>query len=408
MSLAMKLGGFDGAEADAMRRSFKQRGGILKFRDRLLNGLKANGISDEEGQKIFQQLEGFGAYGFPESHSASFALITYATAWLKRWHPDAFFCALLNSQPMGFYAPAQIVQAATRCGVTFRPVCINASRWDCSLEPTSEDGRFAIRLGFRQISGFKAQHAAQIVAARSERSFKTIDDVWQRTGLPPAALTTLANADVFLATMNVDRRKALWEIKAYSAPPLPLFAEAGKAAGDTVPEISEADFPLRRMTDGDQVVHDYQTIGLTLRQHPVSFLRYQFARAGHMSSRDIEVARDKSHVFFAGLVTARQRPGSANGVVFLTVEDEFGSCSIIVPAEVYEPQRGIVNGSQLILVSGRLQVEGQVRHIIARFVTNLNEDLQGIRNSDVDNRAPPAPADFSEAKALHLKSRNYH
>lgn len=408
MAVSITVAGFSSAEADAMRRSFKQRGGILKFKDKLMNGFKANGLSEEEGLKIVQQLEGFGAYGFPESHSASFALITYATAWLKRWHPDAFVAALLNSQPMGFYAPAQIVQAFSRGGVTFRPVCINASRWDCTLEATSHEGKFAVRLGLRQIRGLAAHHAAQIVAARSERMFKSIDDVWQRTGLPLATLATLANADVFLPSLNVDRRKALWEIKGYSAPPLPLFTEAGRSAGETVPEVQEQAFPLARMTDGDQVVHDYDALGLTLRQHPMSFLRYQYAKAGYMSSGQVMAARDRTHVFFAGIVTARQRPGSAKGVVFMTIEDEKGCVSCIVPAEVYEKQRPVVNGSRLILVSGQLQVEGEVRHIIARFLTNLSDDLASIRMSDIDSREAPPPPDYTQAKALHLKSRNYH
>ncbi len=409
MALSTQLAGLTPGEADAMRRSFKHRGGIMKFRDKLLNGMAANGVPEEHALRIFQQLEGFGAYGFPESHSASFALITYATAWLKRWHPDAFVCALLNSQPMGFYAPAQVIQSFSRGGVTFRPVCVNASRWDCTLEPTSHEGKFAVRLGLRQIRGFSAIHAAQLVAARSERMFKSIDDVWQRSGLPPGALTTLANADVFLPSLNVDRRQALWEIKAYSAPPLPLFAEAGRAAGDTVPEVQEAAFPLARMKDGDQVAHDYQATGFTLRDHPMKFLRYDMAKNGTMSTSDVHAARDKAHVFVAGLVTARQRPGSAKGVVFLTIEDEGPRpLSAIIPAEVYERQRAVVNGSSLILVSGRLQVEGEVRHVIARHVTNLNDQLTSIPYRDAESRDAPAPPDYSQAKALHLKSRNYH
>ena len=407
--ISLVLAGLSSSEADALRRSFKRPGGILKYKDKLLNGMLANGVSEDDAAKIFQQLEGFGAYGFPESHSASFALITYATAWLKRWHPDAFCCALLNSQPMGFYQPAQIIQSFSREGITFRPICVNASRWDCTLEATRDDGKFAVRLGFRQIAGFAAQHAAQLIAARSERSFKSVDDVWQRTGLQASALVKLANADVFLPSLNINRRDALWAIKACSAPPLPLFAEAGKTAGETVPEVVEEAFPLLRMTDGDEVVHDYSATGFTLRDHPMKFLRYDMAKNGTMSTADVHAARDKAHVFVAGIVTARQRPGSAKGVVFLTVEDEGPRpLSIIIPAEVYEMQRNVVNGSNLILVSGRLQVEGEVRHVIARHLTNLNDQLALVADRDADTRGLPAPADYSQAKALHLKSRNYH
>jgi error-prone DNA polymerase len=218
-------------------------------------------------------LEGFGSYGFPESHAASFALIAYASAWLKCWHADVFCAALLNSQPMGFYAPAQIVRDAIQHGVDIQPVCINASRWDCTLEPSSDESRFAVRLGMRMVKGLANAHAAAIVAARAEQPFASVDDLWRRASVPKAALVLLAEADAFRPTLGLTRREALWVIKGLRDEPLPLFAAADARQGTSVPEINEAPIALRPMTTGSEVVEDYVHIGLTLRRHPVAFLR---------------------------------------------------------------------------------------------------------------------------------------
>ncbi len=275
MKVAIVGAGFTPGEADKLRKSmatFKHTGGVSAFREKLVSGMVANGYERAFAESTFKQLEGFGSYGFPESHAASFALIAYASAWLKCWHPDVFCAALLNSQPMGFYAPAQIVRDAILHGVEVRPVCVNASRWDCTLEATDDEARFAVRLGARMVKGLANAHAAAIATARADEPFASVDDLWRRAGVPQAALVQLAEADAFRPALGLARREALWAIKALRDEPLPLFAAASARAAGTVPEIEEATVPLRPMTAGSEVVEDYSHVGLTLREHPVSFL----------------------------------------------------------------------------------------------------------------------------------------
>lgn len=229
MRVAIVCAGFTPGEADQLRKSmatFKHTGGVSAFRDKLISGMVANGYEPEFAAQTFKQLEGFGSYGFPESHAASFALIAYASSWVKCWHPDVFCAALLNSQPMGFYAPAQIVRDAQTHGVEVRPVCVNTSRWDCTLEPMDDEGRFAVRLGMRMVKGLANAHAAATVAARADRPFLSIDDLWRRAGVPAAVLVQLADADSFRPALGLARREALWAIKALRDEPLPLFAAA--------------------------------------------------------------------------------------------------------------------------------------------------------------------------------------
>src|SRR6202161_667681 len=223
----------------------------------------ANGYEKDFAEKTFRQLEGFGSYGFPESHAASFALIAYASSWVKCWHPDVFCAALLNAQPMGFYAPAQIVRDAQAHNVKVRPVCINASRWDCTLEPPEDEGRFAVRLGMRMVRGLANTDAAKIVAARADRAFASVDDLWRRAGVPSASLVQLAEADAFGSALGLARRQALWAIKALRDEPLPLFAAAAARENKFVPEIDEPRVALRPMTAGGEVVEDYGHVGLT-------------------------------------------------------------------------------------------------------------------------------------------------
>ena len=275
MRVAIECAGFTPSEADQLRRSmatFKHTGGVSKFRDKLISGMIAHGYEREYAAQTFRQLEGFGSYGFPESHAASFALITYASSWLKCHHPDVFCAALLNAQPMGFYAPAQIVRDARDHGVDVRPVCVNASRWDCTLEPTGED-HFAVRLGLHMVRGFANGNAAALIAARADEPFISIDDLWRRAGVPAAALVQLAEADAFRSSLKLARREALWAIKALRDEPLPLFTAASAREAKTVPELHEPPVTLRPMTAGSEVVEDYGHVGLTLRSHPVSFLR---------------------------------------------------------------------------------------------------------------------------------------
>jgi error-prone DNA polymerase len=272
MRVAIVCAGFTPGEADQLRKSmatFKFTGGVSAFRDKLIAGMVANGYEQEFAAQTFRQLEGFGSYGFPESHAASFALIAYASSWVKCWHPDVFCAALLNSQPMGFYAPAQIVRDAQAHGVEIRPICINASRWDCTLEPTGDEGLFAVRLGMRMVKGLANAHAATIVVARAARPFSSVDDLWRRAGVPSASLVQLAEADAFRPALGLVRREALWAIKALRDEHLPLFAAAAAIEDEAVSEINEPKTALRLMTAGSEVVQDYGHVGLTLRRHPV-------------------------------------------------------------------------------------------------------------------------------------------
>lgn len=266
MQIAIKGAGFTPEEADRLRRAlatFKKTGTIHTFRERFLSGMAANGHPAEFAERCFSQIEGFGSYGFPESHAASFALIVYASAWMKHHHPAVFACALLNSQPMGFYAPAQIVRDARVHGVDVRPVCVNASYWDNTLEPDPRGG-FALRLGFRQVKGMPQEEADWIASARGN-GYAEVASLWRRAGTPPRILTVLAEADAF-AGLGLDRRAALWQVRAIGGEePLPLFAglEEDDAAPSTLP----------RMTLGEELVADYRAFRLSLRAHPMALIR---------------------------------------------------------------------------------------------------------------------------------------
>ena len=344
MRVAIECAGFTPGQADQLRRAmatFKHTGGVSKFGEMLISGMVANGYERDFAEKTFRQLEGFGSYGFPESHAASFALIAYASSWMKCWHPDVFCAALLNAQPMGFYAPAQIVRDARNHGVEVRPVCINASRWDCTLEPTDIEDRFAVRLGLRMVRGLANSHGATLVGARADRPFVSVDDLWRRAGVPVAALVQLAEADAFRPSLQLARREALWAIKALRDEPLPLFAAASARAQETVPEIHEPVVALRPMTAGGEVVEDYSHVGLTLRSHPVSFLRAELSGKRIVTCAEAMQARDGRWLETAGLVLVRQRPGSAKGVLFITIEDETGIANLVIWPSLYEKQRRI-------------------------------------------------------------------
>jgi error-prone DNA polymerase len=380
MRVAIECAGFTATEADQLRRSmatFKMTGGVSKFRDKLVNGMVANGYEREFAERTFSQLEGFGSYGFPESHAASFALIAYASSWLKCHHPDVFCAALLNAQPMGFYAPAQIVRDARNHGIEVRPVCVNASRWDCTLEPAEAEDRFAVRLGLRMVKGLANIHAARLIGCRGDRAFASVDDIWRRAGIPAAALVRMAEADAFLPALRLARREALWAIKALRDEPLPLFA-----AASGTPECAEPAVALRPMTDGGEVVEDYVHLGLTLRAHPLSFLRAEL-RAGKIVSCDEAMrAKDNKWLEVAGIVLVRQKPGSAKGVMFITIEDETGIANLVVWPSLYEKQRRIILTASMLSVHGRIQREGEVVHLIAHRLTDFSGALAGIGERD--------------------------
>ena len=385
MRVAIVCAGFTPGEADQLRKSmatFKFTGGVSAFRYKLVAGMVANGYEKSFAEQTFRQLEGFGSYGFPESHAASFALIAYASSWVKCWHPDVFCAALLNSQPMGFYAPAQIVRDAQAHGVEIRPICVNASRWDCALEPTDEDDRFAVRLGMRLVKGLANVHAATIVAARADKPFVSIDDLWRRAGVPAASLVQLAEADAFRPAMRLARREALWAIKALRDEPLPLFAAAAARDEKPAPEIDEPAVALRPMTAGREVVEDYGHVGLTLRRHPVGFLRADLTPRRIVTCAEAMEARDGRWLEAAGLVLVRQRPGSAKGVMFITLEDETGIANLVIWPQVFEKFRRVVMGASMIAVRGRIQREGEVIHLVAHMLADLSSELGTVGERD--------------------------
>ena len=373
--------------------TFKHTGGVSSFKAKLVNGMVANGYEPEFAEKTFRQLEGFGSYGFPESHAASFALIAYASAWLKCWHPDVFCAALLNSQPMGFYAPAQIVRDAETHGVEVRPACANASRWDCTLEPTDTEGRFAVRLGLRMVRGLVNAHAAAIVAARADQPFASVDDLWRRAAVPQAALVRLAEADAFRPAFGLARREALWAIRALPDAPLPLFAAAALREAGIVPEVEEPATALRAMPAGGEVVADYRHVGLSLRTHPVSFLREDLRRRRIVSCAEAMAARDGRSLEAAGIVLVRQRPGSARGVLFITLEDETGIANLVVWSKVFEQNRRAILSSSMMAVRGRIQREGEVVHLVVRQVANLSAELASIGGREASFPLPHGRGD---------------
>ncbi len=392
MKVAIVGAGFTPAEADGLRRAmatFKFTGGVSHFYDKLVEGMVSRGYPRDFAERTFKQIEGFGSYGFPESHAASFAKIAYASSWMKCHHSDVFCAALLNAQPMGFYAPAQIVRDARAHGVEVLPPCINASRWDCTLETTGGKW-FAVRLGLRMARGLANKHAAAIVGARGEGAFGSIEEVWRRSGVPRAAIEKLADADAFHALAH-DRRQSLWKVRGLGEAPLPLFAAADAREGVACAEGIEPMVTLRPLTEGREVVEDYRAIQLSLRAHPLSFLRDELRRRGIVAAADLEHIKDGRQVEVAGVILVRQKPGSAKGILFMTIEDETGIANGILWPDRLEAQRRIVLSSAMVGMRGRLQKEGIVTHIIIDQVIDYTELLRGIGNMAFPHR--PGPGD---------------
>jgi error-prone DNA polymerase len=392
MQVAIHCAGFTATEADQLRRSmatFKFTGGVSMFRDKLVTGMVERGYTQDFAERTFSQLEGFGSYGFPESHAASFALIAYASAWVKCHHPEVFCAALLNSQPMGFYAPAQVVRDAREHGVEVRPVCVNASRWDCTLEP-AQGSRLAVRLGLRMIKGLNNADAARLVAHRGAEPYRRIEEVWSRAGTPRAALERLAEADGF-GGLGVDRRRALWEVRGLADAALPLFAAADQDRMPE-PEIVEAPVNLATMREGQQVVEDYRSISLSLRRHPLAFLRRDLAAMGMVTCGDLTTTRDYKRIQLAGMVLVRQKPGSAKGVMFITVEDETGVANLIVWPSLFEERRRVILSAGMMGICGRAQREGEVIHVIVKEVEDLTAMLQGVAQREGDQGDAVEPA----------------
>jgi error-prone DNA polymerase len=399
MRVAIECAGFTPSRADQLRRAmatFKLTAGVSKFRDELIEGMTARGYAADFAERTFKQLEGFGSYGFPESHAASFAKIAYASSWLKCHHPDVFCCAILNAQPMGFYAPAQLVRDAQAHGIEVRPIDINHSRWDSTLESTRNPRRFAVRLGLRMVHGLSNADAAMIPIARVEQRYTSIEDLQRRTGLSASALNHLAQADAF-GPLAKDRRKALWAIKGLADNVLPLFAAADERGHAIQPEVIEPSVELVPMTEGREVVEDYRSIGLSLRRHPVSFLRQELTERRIRSCADLQYVRDGQWVTVAGLVLVRQKPGSAKGVTFMTIEDEIDVANLVIWSAVFEKHRRLILSSGMIGCRGRLQREGGVTHLIAEHFIDLSDLLRSVADRDTELRLRSGRGD--EAKA---------
>lgn len=377
MKIAIVAAGFSPQEADALRRAlatFRRMGDIHKFRQRFIAGMLGNGYEQDFTERCFKQIEGFADYGFPESHAASFALLVYVSAWLKRHYPAAFTCALLNSMPMGFYAPAQLVRDAGEHGVTVRPADVNESLWDCTLEPTENPDRPALRLGLRQIKGFKRDDADALVAARSPL-YHDVVDLQCRAGLGKAILERLARADAF-AGIGLTRRQALWTIRGLDDGQLALFDYSGLAPTPLEPEVELPAMPL-----GEQVADDYRALSLSLKSHPVALLRRDLSARGCVPCGNLTRIAHGRRVRLAGLVTARQRPGSAKGVMFITLEDETAHANLIVWPAVLERFRRQALGAALLEVAGQVQKEGRVIHVISARLWDITPWLARLEDS---------------------------
>jgi error-prone DNA polymerase len=377
MRLVVEAAGFTPGEADQLRRAmgaWRRRGGMEPFRQKLIAGMQANGYDTEFAERLFKQIGGFGEYGFPESHAASFALLVYVSAWIKCYHPDVFVAALLNSQPMGFYAPAQLIADARKHGVPVRPVDINFSDWDCSLERA--DGRCcAVRLGFRMVGGLSQRDAEAVVRQRGVGPFSSFDDFARRTALRSPALRKLALADAF-ESLGLSRRTALWQVLPDGAP-LPLFAECPE------PEVV---VELPPMTAPAEVFTDYGSVGLTLRQHPISFLRAAMDERGIVTAAGLSGLLHGREVTVAGLVLLRQRPGTAKGITFMTLEDETSTVNLIVRQEVWERYRRAARSAVVMMAHGQLQRDGAVIHVLVRHIEDWSGQLARLNTRSRDFR----------------------
>jgi error-prone DNA polymerase len=443
MKIALDAAKFSSEEANQLRKAmatFRSKGNIEVLQDKMVGRMVERGYDPAFAQRCFDQIKGFGEYGFPESHAASFAHLVYVSSWLKWKYPAAFAAALLNSQPMGFYAPAQIVRDAKEHGVEVREIDVNHSDWDCTLEalpldggglgegdsraplhvhghpapapPHQGEGKVALRLGLRQIDGLQREAGDRLVA---RRPYRTVEDLRSRGDVPVHAIQRLAAADAF-RSLGLDRRAALWDSRALrQAPDLPLFAYA--EARDEGLEAEPAllpDMPL-----SEHVVNDYQTIRLSLKAHPMRFLREHYAARKFVTASQLDSIRDGKRLSIAGLVLIRQRPGSAKGVVFITIEDETGVANLVVWPDVFEEQRKIVMGARLMAVDGIVQKDEDdgVIHVIARRV----EDHTGMLSRLSDDSLPStlsrgdAPGSWRPPAARHPrdveiipKSRDFH
>ncbi|HWK36126.1 error-prone DNA polymerase [Sphingomonas sp.] len=397
MRVAIDGADFTGGEADKLRKAmatFKATGNVGEFRPKLIKGMLKNGISLDFAERMVKQIEGFANYGFPESHAASFAKIAYASCWMKAHHPDVFCAALLNAQPMGFYAPAQIVRDARDHGVEMLPVCVNASDWDTILVPAARterarhsrfwgtdaewDSLAPLRLGLRIVVGLAEADAARILAARATGPFTSVEDIWRRSGVRPAALERLARADAFRC-FGHDRRQALWAVRALGEKPVPLGLTDRREPGVT----------LMPLTAGREVVEDYRTTQFSLRAHPIAFLRGRLDLLGVMPAAELATATPGRKVEVAGVILVRQRPATATGVLFLTIEDETGIANAIVWRDRFEVQRRTIMTATMIGVRGTIQREGDVVHVIVDRIVDYSPMLREVGEVDLPRLTGP-------------------
>ena len=413
MEIAIVAAGFTPAEADQLRRSmasFKANGQLHKYEKKLVDGMVARGYEEDFARRIFKQLQGFEGYGFPESHAASFALLAYISAWLKCYYPDVFCAALLNSQPMGFYQPAQIVRDARDHGVKVLPVDVNHSEWDNTLE--KKGGKYyAVRLGFRQVKGLKEADMTVLAAMRGDGYRHT--DQLRAAGVPEAALEKLADADAF-RSLGADRRMALWEVSALADRPVGLFD------GQLSETVLELPVELPAMTRGEHVVQDYISTGLSLKDHPIGLVRPSLARMRNVRISDLLNKKDGDKVRLAGLITVRQRPGTAKGVLFMTLEDETGSANLVVWQNLFDKYRKEIVQSKLLMVEGKLQIANGVTHLVVQRCFNLTPLLHSLTETDLpqtlargDETTKPANYDGRSTPAVTAegafhKGRNFH
>ncbi|WP_153799486.1 error-prone DNA polymerase [Foetidibacter luteolus] len=379
MQIAIVAAGFTPTEADELRRSmatFKLKGMVKQFHDKLISGMLQRGYPQQYAERIFKQLEGFGSYGFPESHAASFALLVYVSSWLKCYYPDVFACGLLNSQPMGFYASAQIVSDARRHQVEVRPVDINYSQWDNILEEKVTH-LFALRLGFRQVKGLRQDDMQKLITGRKEQ-FTSINQLVD-AGVTIAALEKLADADAF-RSLGVDRRQALWEITALHDHPTGVFT------GQPSESHTETGVNLPQMSLSEHVVQDYGATALSLKAHPVSFIREKLNLLHIVQAKDLSAGNNGDIIRVAGLVLVRQRPGTAGGVCFITIEDETGTANLVVFRNLFENiYRKQILHSKLLMVEGKLQKEGEVIHVIVRHCEDWSKLLRSLTASNKES-----------------------
>ncbi|WP_395671388.1 error-prone DNA polymerase [Phenylobacterium sp.] len=406
MRIAIEAARFTPDEADGLRRSmatFRHYGSVGVYGVKFVDGMVGRGYDPAFAQRCFQQIEGFGSYGFPESHAISFAILVYASAWVKHRHPDVFCVSLLNSQPMGFYQPAQLVRDAREHGVEVRPPDVLRSEWDCTLEEEAPStGLRAVRLGFRQVKGLKETDIEKLVVARAGGA-RTIEDFALRAGVRRRTLELLAEADAF-APLGLGRREALWAVKG-------LADEMGTGkigTGDAAPLLArsgvrEAQVQLPFMALPHQVAEDYRTTSLSLRRHPMVFFRPELAQMGLVPCEALAGMRDRRRVAVGGLVLVRQRPGTAKGVVFLTLEDETGIANIVVWKDAFEANRRLVMSASFLAIEGQLQKEGEVVHLVARRFTDLSHRLAALKSDE-----GPAPEIRSRVTGRLIRSRDFH